>query len=84
MVERWRVPEPRRWGGRDLWDSHEIDVLAAQLAGRPPPERPAAPPLITIEQVAARLGLAPATVQRRVRIERREASAQSPPPPEAA
>ena len=80
MIERERIPPPRRWGNMSVWDSYEIELLAARVFGLPLPKKPEKTVLLNVKEVAERLRLRPASVLRRVRIERREAAAQAPGP----
>jgi hypothetical protein len=75
MSARPPIPEPKRWGKRNLWDQWQIDCWFADLFGRPRPARPKTITLATAEEVAARLKITPRALKDRLR-EARQAAAE--------
>jgi hypothetical protein len=75
MLARPYIPEPKRWGRQNLWDTWEIDCWFADLFGRPRPPKPERIELATAEDVAARLKITPKALKDRLRQARQAAAA---------
>jgi hypothetical protein len=77
MSARPLIPEPKRWGKRNLWDRWEVDVWFADVFGRPKPPKPEKIELVTAEELAELLRITPRALKDRLR-EARQAAADAP------
>jgi hypothetical protein len=76
MSARQLIPEPKRWGKRNLWDRWQVDAWFADLFDRPKPPKPEKIELVTAEEFAELLRITPRALKERLR-EARQAAAET-------
>jgi hypothetical protein len=77
-IARW--PQATIFEGRTVVDGWEIEVMLAEVVGRPPPPEPLFVELLTPPEIAERVGISEGQVRKRLRQARKQADEASQAP----